>query len=256
MNKKKILTVAMVFCLAVALICGGLLAAVLIVRHQQAAAAQQLSQQVAQQRQEAAETAASVVSEPQILPWLGALYAQNPHLAGWLSLPGCNIDGPVVVDPPEEPEYYLHRAFDGSYSYAGTFFIGSGAGTESDCLIIYGHNMAGGTMFGKLSSYSNPDFFRANSTFTFASLTEEKQFRIFSVVQTRLLKQNEEGFRYYNTVGALTRQEFDALTAWLAENSMVDGGDLPTYGQQIVILSTCSYHTEDGRFLIAGVVED
>lgn len=40
------------------------------------------------------------------------LWEQNHDFAGWLSIEGTKIDYPVMFTP-EEPEYYLRKAFDG-----------------------------------------------------------------------------------------------------------------------------------------------
>ena len=43
------------------------------------------------------------------------LTAMNSDFAGWLRIPGTDIDYPVMYTP-DDPEYYLHRAFDKSQS--------------------------------------------------------------------------------------------------------------------------------------------
>ena len=52
-----------------------------------------------------------------------SLAEQNPDYAGWLKIPGTRIDYPVM-SRASDPEYYLHRAFDGSRSSGGTPFLG------------------------------------------------------------------------------------------------------------------------------------
>ena len=43
------------------------------------------------------------------------LFEMNPDFFGWLYIEDTVIDYPVMYTP-DRPEYYLHRAFDGSYS--------------------------------------------------------------------------------------------------------------------------------------------
>lgn len=45
---------------------------------------------------------------------------------------------------PDDPEYYLHRNFEGEYSSAGTPFLGKGCLLDGNSSIIYGHNMNDG----------------------------------------------------------------------------------------------------------------
>lgn len=180
------------------------------------------------------------------------LHGQNADYAGWLNVTGTQIDYPVMWTP-SEPNYYLRRAFDQSPSDSGTPFIGEGADMDSDCLIIYGHEMNNGTMFGELDRYADQAFFQNNGARTIYLYTrdETRLYEIFAAVQTRILADGEEGYRYYNAAGALDKAGFDALVNWLKQNALYDTGITPAYGEQILLLSTCSYHTEGGRFLVA-----
>ena len=69
-----------------------------------------------------------------------ALKNENPDYVGWIRIPDTRIDYPVV-DRESDPEYYLHRVFDGSKSFGGTPFLGEASGVDTKRLIIYGHNM-------------------------------------------------------------------------------------------------------------------
>ena len=70
-------------------------------------------------------------------------------------------------------------------------------------------------------------------------------------METRVLYEDEDGFRYYRYDGDLSEEEYGELITWLCEHSAYDTGIIPEYGEQILILSTCSYHTKDGRFVVA-----
>lgn len=76
----------------------------------------------------------------------------NSDFAGWLWIPGTMVDLPVMNDPGD-PQKYLRKDFFGKSSAGGSLFVAEGCGTESDCLLIYGHNMRNGTMFGSLKCY-------------------------------------------------------------------------------------------------------
>lgn len=184
-----------------------------------------------------------------------ALYAQNHDFAGWLKIPNTMIDYPVMVTP-EEPEYYLYRAFDGTSAKSGTPFIGEGGTVDTDCFIIYGHNMKNDTMFGTLDAYQEETFWKENQYFSFETPDEAREYRIFAAAACRVLAQDEAGFRYYRQAGDLTEDTFYELIQWLLENACYDTGIVPQYGDQIIILSTCSDDTRDGRFIVAAVKSD
>lgn len=189
-------------------------------------------------------------SENAMLPQYATLYEMNSDFAGWLKIGNAEIDLPVMLTL-DEPEYYLHRAFDKTSSQSGTPFIGVNGTTHSDCLIIYGHKMKNNTMFGTLDYYADRDFWMKNKTFIFDTLYEKREYEIFAALETHIPYANKTGFRYYNSSGELTEAQYKELTDWLIEQSNYDTGIVPAYGEQILILSTCSYHAENGRFVVA-----
>ena len=65
-----------------------------------------------------------------------SLAEQNPDYVGWLKIPGTRIDYPVM-SRASDPEYYLHRAFDGSRSSGGTPFLGQLSDKDSTCMIVW-----------------------------------------------------------------------------------------------------------------------
>lgn len=178
------------------------------------------------------------------------IYEMNRDFVGWLRIPNTNIDYPVMFTP-NDPEYYLHRAFDNTDSHCGTPFIGENGNMDSDCFIIYGHNMKNDTMLGTLDHYADIDFWKANRTFSFNTLYEYREYEVFAAVKTSILHTDEEGLRYYNYAGELSEADYKKFEDWLIANSIYDTEIHPVYGEQILILSTCSYHTDNGRFLVA-----
>lgn len=184
------------------------------------------------------------------LPQYENIYAMNTDFIGWLSIPNTKIDYPVMFTP-DDPEYYLRRSFDKRDSQSGTPFIGENGNIESDCFIIYGHNMKNNTMFGTLDSYADEDFWRDNKNFSFNTLYECREYEVFAAARTKVLYTDEDGLRYYNYVGELSEADYKKIVEWLRVNSVYDTGISPVYGEQILILSTCSYHTTNGRFVVA-----
>ncbi len=196
------------------------------------------------------KTAEAVDVEKAVIDGYAKLSEENEDYEGWLSIPGTEIDYPVMYTP-DNPEYYLRRAFDKTESVSGCPFIGEGASIDSDCFIIYAHNMKNGTMFGTLDMYSDEAFYKENPDIYFYTGSSKLKYEIFAAVETRVLYADEPGFRYYEAAGSMSPEEFKELTDWLDENSIYETNIEPIIGEQILILSTCSYHTENGRFLIA-----
>lgn len=178
------------------------------------------------------------------------LFALNEDFAGWLRIDGTKINYPVM-HTPEDQQYYIHRDFYGKDSFSGTPFMGDRCDVNSQSIIIYAHNMNNGTMFGELDKYADQTYWKEHPVIEFDTLEEERQYEVFAAFQTRIFKEGEDGFRYYQYIGDLTEKEFSEFTDQALRSSLYNTEIVPSYGEQLLILSTCSYHVEDGRFVVA-----
>ena len=179
----------------------------------------------------------------------GVIYGINNDFRGWLTIPDTLIDYPVVKSSEDQPEYYLRRNFEKKKSISGCPFIGGGCDIDSDSFIIYEHNMNSDIMFGTLDKFTDADFARTHSDFTFDTMTESRGYRIFSAFQTKLYT-SEGIFRYYDAVGKLSKEKYEEAVKNFRELSIIASGNVTVYPAQLLILSTCSYHTSDGRFVV------
>lgn len=179
------------------------------------------------------------------------LKAENPDFAGWMRIAGTKIDYPVM-HTPEDIQYYIRRDFYGNSTVSGTPFIGDSCDTDSGSMIIYGHNMKNGTMFGELDEYQSKDYRDEHPILEFYTEDEAREYEIFAAFHTKLVSDGEPGFPYYKYVGDLTEDQFHEFMEHLGAVSYYGSGNWPQYGEQLVMLSTCSYHTENGRFVVVG----
>lgn len=179
-----------------------------------------------------------------------AVAEKNADFAAWLAIPGTRVDYPVMMTP-DDPQYYIRRDFYGESSVSGCLFLGEGCTADSGSMIIYGHNMKNGSMFGSLDNYKDGEFGKSHPYLVFSTLDGDRVYEIFAAFQTRIYKEGENGFRYYQYTGDLTEEQFDEFVSQAKRISSYDTGVTPEYGEQLIMLSTCSYHTEDGRFVVA-----
>ena len=173
----------------------------------------------------------------------------NGDYRGWLKIEDTVIDYPVMKSSEDDPEYYLHRDFDKNYSFSGTPFIGAGADENSDAFVIYAHNMNNDTMFGTLDYYADKGWAEQHQYISFDTVDENRTYRVFAAFQTAIGSENE--FKYYDKVGELSDEEYKELVGDIKEVSVMDLADCPTKKTQIIMLSTCSYHSDNGRFVVA-----
>ena len=176
---------------------------------------------------------------------------KNGDFACWLKIPDTSIDYPVMKTSEDDPEYYLRRGFDKKYSFAGCLFIGGGCNLDSDAFIIYGHNMDTDTMFGELDRYADPDYALNHRLIRIGTPTENRRYRVFAAFQTMIYDANANVFKYYERLGSLDEPTYLDTVANVRSLSLINLADAPQYPAQILFLSTCSYHTKNGRFVVA-----
>lgn len=195
------------------------------------------------------ETTAAATESAGPLPQYQPLYEENPELVGWLRIDGTVIDYPVM-HTPEDPEKYLHKNFEGEYSYAGVPFIDYRCTEDSDNLVIYGHNMADGTMFHTLPQYEKKDHWQSHPVIRFDSVYEEREYEVVAAFYDRIYYTHETDFKFYNFIDAADQAEYDNAVEQFKKKSLYDTSVTPEYGQQLITLVTCTYHVDNGRFVV------
>lgn len=180
------------------------------------------------------------------------LYAQNPDMAGWLSIEGTGIDYPVM-HTPGRADYYLKRNFNGEYSSWGCIYAREECDLEtpSDNITLYGHHMKDGSMFAGLSAYTDREFWEEHRYIRFDTLTEHHTYAIFAVFTTTASE--GQGFAYHDFINAADEPEFDTFIAKCLSLSLYGTDIVPEYGDKIICLSTCEYTQTNGRLVVAAV---
>ncbi len=246
---------ALLGCMIVFLASGALLVRDLWRSSREQAAYRELAQQV----REGAASAGTLSEEtdPAELPASSGrleqyqlLHEQNADMAGWLYVEDTLLDYPVMYTP-EEPEYYLRRGFDGSYAASGSLFIAAGCAPDSSHVIIYGHNMKNSSMFGDLDRYAEESYGRAHARIHFDTLAEEGTYELLAAFYSRVYTdQDQDVFRYYQYTDLSDPAVFTEYVRQVQAASLYDTGVTAQYGDKLLTLSTCSYHTEEGRFVV------
>ena len=158
-------------------------------------------------------------AEKSLLPEYRQLWINNSDLIGWIKIAGTRIDYPVMTQ--RENEYYLAHNFSGQPSPLGLPFVIEGE-TElwhdpQKSIFVYGHNVKSGAMFHDLLEFAQAEFLAENNLISFDTLYEKRTYRVISTVS--FIDQDTEIDRL--------KSETDLL-----------------------VLITCSYHHEDGRFAV------
>ena len=178
------------------------------------------------------------------------LLNKNKKLIGWLKIDDTNIDYPVMQTVNNE--YYLDHNYTQEYDKNGSIFL------DKDCditnpgtnMIIYGHHMKSGKMFGNLDKYSSKKYYEEHPVIQFDTIYEEGIYQIMYVFRSRIYNEDEIVFKYYQFFEAATPEEFDSTMQEMANISLYDTGVTATYGDKLITLSTCDHAEEDGRFVV------
>lgn len=188
---------------------------------------------------------------PPMLPKMAELYAENPDVIGWVSIPGTKVDYPVMYTPGD-PEKYIHKNFKGVYSLGGLPFMEDECSMdpESDNLIIYGHNMKNGTQFQNLMNYTMKKYWEEHPRILFSTLYEERTYEIVSAFYDQIYGPKDNVFKFYQFIDAKDEADFENAIKYFKEKSEYDTGVTAQYGDKLISLVTCSYHIDDGRFVV------
>ena len=178
------------------------------------------------------------------------LFSQNKSLIGWIKIDDTNIDYPVMQTVNNE--YYLDHNYNQQYDKNGSIFL------DKDCditnpgtnMIIYGHHMKSGKMFGNLQLYSNKEYYEEHPVIQFDTIYEEGKYQIMFVFRSRIYNENEIVFKYYQFFDVATPEEFDSHMNEMANLALYDTGVTATYGDKLITLSTCDNSEQDGRFVV------
>lgn len=179
-----------------------------------------------------------------------ALRDKNSDFIGWISIDGTNLDFPVMYAPTNK-DFYLRHDFNKEYSIYGVPYLDEkttlGANVESDNLIIYGHNMKTGTIFGCLTGYKKADYYQQHPYIEFDTVYGDAQYEVFAAFAIDVV--NDTSF-VYNQYVDMDEESYNAYVEEVCRRSDVDTGIRPAYGEQLLTLSTCEYSTDNGRFVV------
>ena len=169
-------------------------------------------------------------------------------MVGWLSIAGTIINYPVMQSR-NNPNFYLKHNFEKEYSDLGTPYVQENCDiAESDNLVIYGHHIKGGKMFGALEDYKSKSFYEEHKNIQFDTLTEQEEYEIVAVFKT--VAYSSEGFRYYDFVDAENEEDFNSYVGKCKELALYDTGVTAEYGDRLITLSTCEYSAQNGRLVV------
>ena len=181
---------------------------------------------------------------------LAALQEQYPDVKGWLTIPDTGIDYPVLQGSAGEPEYYLRRNYKGESDINGSLFLQWNCDVrEGENLVIYGHNLNSGVMFGNLDRYASYGYCKEHPSVLFQTIDGVSVYTVVAV-----LKADVSMFPFQQ----VSFQEPDGLFSYIAQAKaleLFDNGKNPAADdlKQVLTLVTCSYEWNGARNIVVAV---
>lgn len=192
------------------------------------------------------------VPEQELITWpevdFDALLEVNDDVVGWIYVPDTKVNYPIVQG--KNNDQYLYRLINGKYNSSGSIFLEAGIApdfTEQNNP-IYGHNMKNGSMFAGMTGYKSQEFYDEHPIALLMTPQKNYIVRIFSGYVTDAWGDAwDMGFseeRFQNWLDKRIRKSYFATDV------------VPTAQDSILTFSTCTYETQEGRFVVHGILEE
>lgn len=183
-----------------------------------------------------------------------ALQQINPDIYAWIQIDGTNIQYPIVQSPDDD-SYYLMRTVERQDGYPGSIYTERCNQKDfSDFnTLIYGHDMADGSMFQNLHNYSDAAYMKEHPYVVIYTPTQKLTYQIFAaVVYDDRHIMNTFDFRFDSE-----RQRFlDSVYGARNMSNVIDDAVTVGTDNRIVTLSTCMTGQDDKRFIVGAVLID
>lgn len=188
-------------------------------------------------------------TETERMKLLKELQKENSDIVAWIEIEESKINYPVLQG--EDNDYYMTHTYKKEYSKDGSLFLDKNYNWSkpSTNILIYGHNNIGSKeMFADLIKYEDEEYYNNHKTIRFTTDNEDAEYEIIAVFKSRVYYKSEKDvFRYYFFIDAENEQEFNEYVQNSKEASLYNIEATAKYGDQLLTLSTCSYHTEDRK---------
>lgn len=176
-----------------------------------------------------------------------ALRTINPDVIGWIYLPDTQVNYPLLQGDTNDE--YLYTLMTGEYNGAGSIFLDADLPSDFSAQnnVIYGHNMINGTMLADFADYRDQSYYEAHPYIMLMTPDANYCVRIFSGYVIDIWGDAWKTF--------FAGDEFDQWLQERTERSFFEADVVPTTGDHIITFSTCTYESDNARFILHGVLE-
>lgn len=180
-----------------------------------------------------------------------SLTSQNSDIYSWIYIPGTNVNYPVCQSYIDD-NYYLDHDVYGNYSFAGAIYsqVCNKRDFTDKVTVLYGHNMANGSMFATLHRFADNNFFESHDKIYIYTSNRKLTYRVVSafvyddrhIMNSFDFSKDDQFQSYLDTI-----QNPRSVSKNVRSNIDLSLND------KIITLSTC-LNSGDGRYLVNGVL--
>ena len=189
------------------------------------------------------------IDDDPMIPKMRSLVELNSETVGWLTVPGTNIDYPVVKT--DNNSFYLDHNFERQKDYNGWVFMNYYNNSQklNKNTVIFAHNRYySGVMFGTLNRLTKEKWYSQakNISIYYNTLYENLEWEVFSIYQVKVTDD-------------YLRINFDSDSDWLDFIDYLKGRSIfnndveITKDDKILTLSTCLEN--DQRLVVHAVLK-
>lgn len=177
-----------------------------------------------------------------------ALDEKNSDIIAWIYIEALDLSYPVLQS--SDNEYYLHRTVDETYNFAGSVFMDAENDRDfnDSNSIIYGHNMADGSMFGRLKEFNQNDAYQRSPYIWILTNQGDYRYEIFS---TQVVTVSSECYTLFDNEDS----DYLEFLHRMRMNSNIETS-IREFGitDKVLTLSTCAGDGNDSdRYIVQAV---
>lgn len=193
---------------------------------------------------------AEPTAEPYVSPYAD-FFTSYPDAVAWLEIPDTSISYPVMWTPGDETKY-LYLNYDGTKNQNGSLLLDTDSSLSpiTTNLIIHGHNMKSGAMFGTLMNYTDQTYYEQHKEMLLYTADGERKYEVIAAFRSKVYYTTDNVFKYYKFFQANTEDEFNNFYNNIKKMSLYDTGVTAEFGDRFITLSTCTSYTDNGRFVV------
>jgi len=190
-------------------------------------------------------------TETEFVPFMDfdALREQFPNIVGWIQSQGTIINYPIVQGT--DNDFYLDHLPDGTRHRWGSIYLDyrNAPDLTDSSIIIYGHDMASGDMFGSFLHYHNQDYFEQHPSMFIFTPTGNYLLTLFAGYVLDATQEHPPMF-------FIDEAAFDMYISDIRNRSIFTSDVEVNFGDRVVFLATCTRGgSRHGRLIIVGKLD-